>query len=122
MARLKLKIQLICGDEIAMGPGKADLLEAIGKSGSISAAARDLGMSYRRAWQLVDVMNRCFRERLVDTQPGGGKSAGARVTADGRAVLSAYRALSHHAEESADDANLAQIESALRVKPLPPLA
>jgi molybdate transport system regulatory protein len=119
MARLKLKIQLICGDEIAMGPGKADLLDAIGRTGSISAAARDLGMSYRRAWQLVDVMNRCFREKLVETQPGGGKGAGARVTARGEAVLAAYRALSRHAEEGADDANLAQIEEALRKRPLP---
>ncbi len=120
MARFKLKIQLICGDEIAMGPGKADLLEAIGRSGSISAAARDLGMSYRRAWQLVDVMNRCFRKKLVDTQPGGGKAAGARLTAEGEAVLSAYRALSGQAEAGADGGNLAEIEAALRQKPLPP--
>ena len=53
MARLKLKLQLYCGDEIAMGPGKAALLEAIARTGSISAAGRDLGMSYRRAWLLV---------------------------------------------------------------------
>ncbi len=122
MARLKLKIQLICGDEIAMGPGKADLLEAIGRSGSISAAARDLGMSYRRAWQLVDVMNRCFRERLVDTQPGGGKGAGAQVTEQGEAVLASYRAVSRQAEAGADGASLAEIEAALRKKPLPPTA
>jgi len=122
MTRLKLKIQLICGDEIAMGPGKADLLDAIGRSGSISAAARDLGMSYRRAWQLVDVMNRCFRERLVETHPGGGKTAGARVTGEGEAVLSAYRALSQQAEESSDGSSLAEIEAALRKKPLPPSA
>ena len=59
MARLKLKLH--CGDEIAMGPGKADLLEAIAREGSISAAGRALGMSYRRAWMLVDAMNGCFR-------------------------------------------------------------
>ena len=58
MARLKLKLQLYCGDEIAMGPGKAALLQAIGRTGSISAAGRELGMSYRRAWLLVDTMNR----------------------------------------------------------------
>ena len=122
MARLKLKIQLICGDEIAMGPGKADLLEAIGRSGSISAAARELGMSYRRAWQLVDVMNRCFREKLVETYPGGGKAAGARVTSKGEAVLSAYRALSTQAEKGSDGSSLAEIEAALRKKPLSPSA
>lgn len=119
MARLKLKIQLICGEEIAMGPGKADLLEAIGRSGSISAAARELGMSYRRAWQLVDVMNRCFRDKLVETQPGGGKAAGTRLTAEGEAVLSAYRALSRQAEAGADGKSLSRIEAALRQEPLP---
>ena len=53
MARLKLKLQLYCGDEIAMGPGKADLLEAIAREGSISAAGRAMGMSYRRAWLIA---------------------------------------------------------------------
>ena len=57
MTRLRLKLQVYCGDEIAMGPGKADLLEAIDREGSISAAGRALGMSYRRAWLLVDAMN-----------------------------------------------------------------
>ena len=80
MARLKLKLQLYCGDEIAMGPGKADLLEAIAREGSISGAGRAMGMSYRRAWLLVDVMNRCFREPLVAARPGGGKNAGAQLT------------------------------------------
>ena len=79
MARLKLKLQLYCGDEIAMGPGKADLLEAIAREGSISAAGRAMGMSYRRAWLLVDTMNRCFAEPLVETHSGSG----ARVTAAG---------------------------------------
>ena len=83
MARLKLKLQLYCGDEIAMGPGKADLLEAIAREGSISAAGRALGMSYRRAWMLVDTMNRCFRAPLVETHPGGGKNAGAQLTPEG---------------------------------------
>ena len=61
---LKIKLQLFCGDEIAMGPGKADLLEAIAREGSISGAGRALGMSYRRTWMLVDVMNRCWRQPL----------------------------------------------------------
>lgn len=64
MQRLKLKIQLYCDNEIAMGPGKADLLDAIAREGSISAAARAMDMSYRRAWLLVDTMNRCWREPL----------------------------------------------------------
>ena len=90
---LKLKIQILCGDEIAMGPGKADLLDAIALHGSISAAGRALGMSYRRSWLLVDTMNRCWNDRLVETVAGGGRDRGARVTEAGRAVLAAYRAL-----------------------------
>ena len=77
---LKIKLQLFCGDEIAMGPGKADLLEAIAREGSISGAGRALGMSYRRTWMLVDVMNRCWRQPLVETSAGGSHGGGARVT------------------------------------------
>jgi molybdate transport system regulatory protein len=88
---LKIKLQLFCGDEIAMGPGKAELLEAIAREGSISAAGRALGMSYRRAWLLVDAMNRCWREPLVATTPGGAARGGARLTPLGREVLHRYR-------------------------------
>ncbi|WP_425229141.1 winged helix-turn-helix domain-containing protein [Sphingomonas sp.] len=73
---LRLKLQLVCRNGYALGPGKADLLDAIGREGSISAAGRALGMSYRCAWLLVNEMNRCFTERLVDTQPGGGRERG----------------------------------------------
>jgi len=90
---LKLKAQLLCGDELAMGPGKADLLDAIQTEGSISAAGRRLGMSYRRTWLLVDAMNRCWSEPLVEATPGGGEHRGARVTSVGLEVLAAYRAL-----------------------------
>ena len=119
MARLKLKLQLYCGDEIAMGPGKADLLEAIAREGSISAAGRATGMSYRRAWLLVDTMNRCFRAPLVATQPGGGKGAGARLTAEGEAALAAYRALSAQVEAGAAGGHFAALEAAIRKRPSP---
>ncbi|WP_119084490.1 winged helix-turn-helix domain-containing protein [Altererythrobacter sp. B11] len=103
-----------------MGPGKADLLDAIAREGSISAAARALGMSYRRGWLLVDAMNRCFREPLVAAQPGGGKGAGARVTPEGEAALAAYRALTARlAGDLAGDARDA-LEAAIRDEPLPP--
>jgi len=117
MARLKLKLQLYCGDEIAMGPGKADLLEAIQRTGSISAAGRDLGMSYRRAWMLVDTMNRCFAKPLVETHPGGGKNAGARVTAEGEKALAAYRALSAQVEGGVPGADFELLEAAIRKAP-----
>lgn len=101
---LKLKIQILCGEEIAMGPGKADLLDAIAQAGSISGAARAMGMSYRRAWLLVDAMNRCWAEPLVRTGPGrAGKegNGGARLTAMGRDVLERYRALQADAANGA---------------------
>lgn len=102
LGALKLKLQLVCGDGFAMGPGKADLLEAIDREGSISAAGRALGMSYRRTWLLVDEMNRCFRERLVEASAGGGQNRGARLTGEGRAVLAAYRTLEQQAAVIAD--------------------
>ena len=117
MARLKLKLQLYCGDEIAMGPGKADLLEAIARAGSISAAGRVLGMSYRRAWLLVDTMNRCFVVPLVETHPGGGKAAGAKLTAAGEAALAAYRSLSSQVESGTAGANFEALEHAIRDQP-----
>jgi molybdate transport system regulatory protein len=87
---LKIKLQVMCGEEIAMGPGKADLLEAIAAHGSISAAGRALGFSYRRAWLLVDAMNRCWQEPLVVARGG---AAGAAVTEFGAQVLVQYRAM-----------------------------
>ena len=76
-----------------MGPGKADLLDAIAAHGSISAAGRAMGMSYRRAWLLVDTMNRCWKEPLVATTPGSAHGGGARITTSGTAILTHYRAL-----------------------------
>lgn len=117
MARLKLKLQLYCGDEIAMGPGKADLLEAITREGSISAAGRALGMSYRRAWLLVDTMNRCFEKPLVEAHPGGGKGAGAKLTPEGEAALRAYRALSAQVEGGVPGTDYEALEKAIRATP-----
>ena len=116
---LKLKAQLYCGDEPAIGPGKADLLEAIAREGSISAAGRALGMSYRRTWLLVDSMNRCWRDRLVETVAGGGKTRGARLTDTGRDVLTGYRALEARLAEAAGD-TLGALDAMLRAQPLPP--
>jgi molybdate transport system regulatory protein len=90
---LKVKIQLYTAGERAMGPGRADVLAAIDKEGSISAAGRSLGMSYRFTWSLVDSMNRCFRDKLVEAAPGGSRGGRAVLTDTGRKVLEAYRAL-----------------------------
>ena len=115
---LKLKAQILCGEEIAMGPGKAALLEAIAHEGSITAAGKAMGMSYRRAWLLVDAMNRCWAQPLVETAAGGAKGGGARLTAAGEAILAAYRALDVSMVEAARtyEADFAKV---LRREPLP---
>jgi molybdate transport system regulatory protein len=74
-----------------LGPGKADLLQGIKDTGSIAAAGRRMGMSYKRAWYLLDTMNGCFREPLVAATKGGRSGGGARLTATGHAVLDGYR-------------------------------
>lgn len=116
---LKLKIQLFCGDELAFGPGRADVLEAIEREGSISAAGRSMGMSYRRTWLLVDSMNRCFQDRLVETASGGRHGGGAVLTEAGRVVLADYRALEAQMETASEGAALAGMRAALRDTPLP---
>ncbi|MDR2219411.1 MAG: winged helix-turn-helix domain-containing protein [Methylobacillus sp.] len=98
-----LKIHIPRGEESAMGPGKADLLDAIEQAGSISGAARAMGMSYKRAWDLVDTMNRCFRQPLVETATGGSHGGGAEVTDFGRDILMRYRAIQHTASASVED-------------------
>jgi molybdate transport system regulatory protein len=116
---LKIKIQIYCHDEIAMGPGKADLLEAIGKEGSISAAGRALGMSYRRTWLLVDVMNRCWRAPLVETSAGGSHGGGARLSSLGTAILQGYRKLEQRCADAAQGTVLDGLLTELRPEPLP---
>ena len=104
--RLKLKLQILCGNDIAMGPGKADLLDAIAATGSISAAGRALGFSYRRTWLLVDTMNRCWSEPLVSASHGGARGGGSALTDAGRQVLASYRALEARAALAADAGDL----------------
>jgi len=76
-----------------MGPGKAELLEQVGKSGSIAVAAEELGMSYMRAWTLIKTMERCFKEPLIAVSRGGAGHGGAKLTATGRQVLKVYRGM-----------------------------
>ncbi|HEY4030702.1 MAG TPA: LysR family transcriptional regulator [Caulobacteraceae bacterium] len=90
---LKVKAQLFCGPWHAMGPGKADLLEAIGREGSVPAAARALGMTYRKAWMLTDRMNSAFVGPLVLTRKNGGPAKGATLTGLGREVVAEFRVL-----------------------------
>jgi molybdate transport system regulatory protein len=87
----RITLRLTLSDRAALGPGKADLLEAIRDSGSIAAAGRRMGMSYQRAHGLVAAMNAAFREPLVATAMGGTGGGGARLTPLGEQVLRAYR-------------------------------
>lgn len=96
-ARLKLHVRILSENEIAFGPGKAELLEAIQRTGSISQAAKCMNMSYRRAWQLVETMNQCFRSNLVETQTGGTHGGGAVITELGQLVLNKFRIMEQHA-------------------------
>lgn len=89
--RVRVRVQL--GDRVAVGPGKSELLALISETGSISAAARRMGMSYRRAWLLVEEMNSCFRAPLVETVKGGRGGGGAQLTPTGEQVLAGYHAL-----------------------------
>jgi len=81
----------MCDAEIALGTGKAELLAAIAQTGSIAAAGRKMGMSYRRAWLLVETMNQCFYQPLVISTKGGKHGGGAQLTALGEQVLTLYQ-------------------------------
>ena len=85
---------------IAFGPGKADLLDTIARTGSIRAAADELGMSYMRAWSLVRTMNQAFRSPLVEKIRGGSRKGGARLTKRGIAVLALYRTMEDESQDA----------------------
>ena len=116
---LKMRLQFLCGDEIAMGPGKADLLDAIATTGSISGAARNIGMSYRRAWLLVDTMNRCWADPVVETVAGGSQEKGARLSEFGQLLLSSYRSICAATEASAGAGLDQTLAAHLRKAPRP---
>lgn len=102
-----LMLRVLARDHPAMGPGKAQLVALIDSTGSISAAAREMGMSYRRAWQLVDALNASFKEPVVLTAVGGKRGGGTMVTDYGRALVAQFRAM----EERASDAIAADVAS-----------
>ena len=85
------RLRIVLEPDIAIGPGKADILESIRETGSIAAAGRRMGMSYKRAWLLVETMNACFKSPLVEASRGGRARGGATLTPDGERVLDCYR-------------------------------
>ncbi|OSP56122.1 winged helix-turn-helix domain-containing protein [Pseudoruegeria sp. SK021] len=96
----RLRLRLVFPDGGMLGPGKIDLLGLILAHGSISAAGREMRMSYKRAWQLVDDMNAAFREPLVESTRGGPKGGGARLTQTGQRVLTIYRDLERQTQQA----------------------
>lgn len=88
-----LRLRVVLSEKVAIGPGKADLLDAIRAEGSIAAAGRRLRMSYQRAHDLVAALNADFREPLIQTSTGGARGGGARLSPAGEAVLDTFRAI-----------------------------
>lgn len=91
--QFRFRIRVVFGPDEMLGPGKAELLERIEKTGSIAAAGREMGMSYKRAWQLVETLNAMFSTPLVESTRGGPRGGGATVTLAGQQVIREYRAL-----------------------------
>lgn len=116
MARLSIRIDL--AREGRIGPGKVALLERVAELGSISAAGRAMGMSYKRAWQLVAELNRAFGQPLVEARPGGVSGGGAKLTPFGEEIVFRYRAV-EEAAEGAVAMHLAALEALSNVRSEP---
>src|SRR2546428_12408004 len=87
------RFRILCGSDIAIGPGKAELLDHVQDTKSIARAAKRMNMSYMRAWTLIKTMERCFKQPLVKAARGGPKGGGAELTATGQMVLALYHRL-----------------------------
>jgi molybdate transport system regulatory protein len=112
--KMECRVRVARDKDVALGPGKVELLGAIASTGSISAAARSMGMSYRRAWLLVETMNSCFEKPLVATSTGGKSGGGAQITADGERLLSGYLQMMDRVEALAQE----QLDQLLKQTPL----
>jgi molybdate transport system regulatory protein len=108
---LRLRMRITVGEAVAIGPGKIALLEALAETGSISAAAKALGMSYRRAWLLIDELNRSLREPAVASATGGQRGGGSELTDSGRLLLELYRQI----ETTALQTSQAEIKRLLKL-------
>ncbi len=107
------RLRIVLEPDVAIGPGKADILEGVRDTGSISAAGRRMGMSYKRAWTIVDALNQTFSGPLVATAKGGAKGGGAQLTPLGEEVLARFRRIEDLAEKAAA-AEIAALRSILR--------
>ncbi len=112
------RLRVVLAPDVPLGPGKADLLQGIQETGSISAAGRRLGMSYKRAWLLVEALNGYFREPLVQAATGGKAGGGAQLTPMGQDVLARYRRMAA-ASEAACATDIAALRQALAASSSP---
>lgn len=110
------RLRIVVGGEIALGPGKADLMEGIRETGSIAAAGRRMGMSYKQAWRLIETMNGCFAKPLVAAVKGGQRGGGARLTPLGEDVLRRFRRM-QSASARAIAKDLAALKRVMRKTP-----
>lgn len=115
---ITLRIRIHFADLGMIGPGKANLLEGIGRTGSIAAAGREMGMSYKRAWELVGTLNSMFAQPLVESTRGGSGGGGAVLTPEGHEVLALFRAF-EQASARAGAAELATLRAKLALPPAP---
>ena len=99
-----LRIRVVLGDGLIIGPGRADLLDGIRETGSIAAAGRRMGMSYKRAWQLAETLNASFHAPVIVAAKGGVAGGGAHLTPLGEEVLDAYRTLVRTAHATGETA------------------
>ncbi len=113
------RLRIVLEEDGAIGPGKADILDGIRETGSIAAAGRRMGMSYKRAWSLVERMNRSFREPLVSTSRGGHSKGGAALTETGEQVLTLYRRIETEAERAVEP-ELGALRALMAEEPAPP--
>jgi molybdate transport system regulatory protein len=114
LARLTLRVDF--GAYGFLGPGKIALMELVARHGSIAAAGKEMGMSYRRAWLLIDESNRIFRQPLVEKQTGGSGGGGAQLTSFGREVITRYRAI-ERAAAAAAASDIESLQAALPERP-----
>ncbi|WBU65648.1 LysR family transcriptional regulator [Paracoccus aerodenitrificans] len=109
----RLQLRVYFAEDVWLGPGKADLLELIQQTGSISEAGRRMGMSYKRAWSLVETLNAMFEAPLVASERGGAGGGGARLTETGQDVLARFRRIEADAQKAADP-DISQLTTMLR--------
>ena len=110
---VRFRMRILSGDAVALGPGKVELLEAVREYGSISAAARSLDMSYRRAWLLIDELNRSLKSPATRSEQGGQSGGGCTLTPVGETIIRLYRDVEEEAQRSCA-AQIAELMNLIR--------